>query len=57
MKCKSFKDEETSDKWIFSEELLDLNPILLTELLIKKTKFGIGYINPEEEVMKDYKNA
>ena len=57
MKCKSVKDEDSSDKWIFSEELLDLNPILLTELLIKKTKFGIGYINPEEEVMKDYKNV
>jgi hypothetical protein len=42
------------DKWILSEELIELDPLILTELLIRKTKFGNGTVNPDEEVMKDY---
>lgn len=55
VKCRNMNNGEYFEKWILSDELLELEPKLLTELLIKKTKFGVGYINPNEEVMKDFK--
>jgi hypothetical protein len=39
---------------MLSDEVIKIDPYLLTKLLILKTKFGVGSVNPDDEVMKSY---
>lgn len=52
VKCRLNGSTNTVEKWITSEQMLDMDPQMLTDLLILKTNFGVGYIDPKEVVMK-----